>query len=151
MSRGLVGVIMLVLGGLFTGVLWTLAIERVWIWRALDARAFAADFRSSVQRIDVVQPVTGALATAAAIGYATTVPSRGQTLSIAAAALLLVVIVASAGIGVPIQKRFRRADADELSEGRIVELRGRWVALHLARTVAGVAAFVLLAVAALYP
>jgi hypothetical protein len=43
-------IVMLGAGGLFTGGLVWYAWERVWIWRRLDLREYAVDFRRSVAR-----------------------------------------------------------------------------------------------------
>src|SRR5262245_48579356 len=144
---------MLIASGLFTGVLWTLAIERVWIWRLMDLRTFAVDFGRSVRRVDLVQPAGAILSVGLAIGYATTVGGTARALSIAGAILVIVVIVISTAVGVPMQKLFRSAEAGEIvpSDVDVAAVRDRWVRLHLVRTVLGVVAFVLLVVAALYP
>jgi anthrone oxygenase-like protein len=153
MSSQLNATLMLIAAGLFTGVLWTLAIERVWIWRTMDARQFAVDFGRSVRRVDLVQPAGAVLSVALAVGYATTVGGTAQVLAIIAALLLVIIIVMSAAIGVPMQKLFRGAAEGEVlsSEVDVPAVRARWINLHLARTVLGIIAFVLLVVAALYP
>jgi FtsH-binding integral membrane protein len=151
-SRQLTASVLLIVDGLFTGVLWTLAIERVWIWREMDERAFADDFRNSIRRVDVVQPVFGLVATALAAYYAAKVSGSAQWLAFIGTALLVTVMVASVAVGVPLQKRLRAPQPDDLDiSSNVLEIRRVWCRMHLVRTACGVSAFALLVVAVLYP
>ncbi len=153
MSRQLVGVLMVIVNGLFMGVLWTLTIERVPVWQSIDLRAFAVDFGQSIRRVDLVQPAGAVLSVVFAAGYATTVGGTSRVLTVIAGVLLVVVIVISAGVGVPMQKPFRSAEGgDGLPAGvDVAGIRQRWIRIHLVRTLLGVVAFGLLVVAAIYP
>ncbi len=153
MSRELTATLAIIVSGIYMAPLWTLAIERVWIWAAMEPADFARDFRRSLLRIDLVQPAGAILAFALAIGYATTVGGSARVLSIIAAALLGIIIVISVAIGVPMQKLFRSVDEGEFDPSAIdvPVIRSRWIRLHLVRTALGVVAFVLLVIAGIYP
>jgi hypothetical protein len=141
--------VMLTAGALFTGGLVWYAWERVWIWRRLDLRGFAVDFRRSVRRADPAMPILLVICGAAASVFATLSEAVSRTLAIVAIGLLAAILVSSVLIAEPINSRFRR-----LPEGVVPpeaeQLRRRWRRFHLVRAGMGVGALACLILAVIY-
>jgi hypothetical protein len=141
--------VMLSTGALFAGGLVWYAWERVWIWRRLDLRAFAIDFRRSVRKADPAMPILLATSATATGGFAWFTEGVSRALALVAIGLLVLILVGSIVIAEPINSRFRR-----LPEGVVPPqadvLRRRWRRFHLARTCFGVAALVCLISAVTY-
>jgi hypothetical protein len=142
-------IVMLSAGGLFTGGLVWYAWERVWIWRRLDFREFAVDFRRSVRKADPAMPILLVTCGTAADVFASIAEGRARTLSLAGIGLLLVILVGSIVVAEPINSRFRG-----LPEGVVPpqaeRLRRLWRRFHLIRTCLGIAAFACLITAVTY-
>jgi drug/metabolite transporter (DMT)-like permease len=140
---------MLTAGALFTGGLVWYAWERVWIWRRLDLRCFAVDFRRSVRRADPAMPILLVICGAAASVFATLSEAVSRTLAIVAIGLLAAILVSSVLVAEPINSRFRR-----LPEGVVPpeaeQLRRRWRRFHLVRAGMGVGALACLILAVIY-
>src|SRR5262245_66120627 len=107
MSTQLIATLMLVIDGVFTGILCAFSIERVWIWAELDLRDYAIDFRRSMRRADIVQPLFLILTIALAIWFTTRISGSAETQAFVAIALLVLILVGSVVVLVPWQKQFR--------------------------------------------
>jgi drug/metabolite transporter (DMT)-like permease len=142
-------ILMLSAGALFTGGLAWYAWERVWIWRRLDLRAFAVDFRRSVRKADPTMPILLVICGAAAGMFASVAGGRSRTLALAAIGLLAVILLGSIVIAEPINSQFRRR-AEGVIPPEAEQLRSRWRRFHLARTYLGLAALVCLITAVTY-
>jgi hypothetical protein len=142
-------ILMLSAGALFVGGLVWYAWERVWIWRRLDIRAFALDFRRSVRRADPAMPILLVICGNAAGVFASLTGGGSRTLALAGIGLLATILIGSIVIAEPINSRFRR-----LPEGQVPpqaeQLRRRWRYFHLARTGLGVVALACLITAVTY-
>jgi len=149
MSTPLLATSMLVVAGVFTGILCAFSVERVWIWDRLDIREYAVDFRRSMRRVDVVQPALLILAIALAAVYAARTSGSVRTETLVALACLVAILAGSVGVLVPMQKPFRNRPEGDIppDAGRI---RRQWRAGHLVRTGLGLVAFAFLVHAVVY-
>ena len=142
-------IVMLGAGGLFTGGLVWYAWERVWIWRRLELREFAVDFRRSVRKADPAMPILLVICGAAAGVFASLAEGGARALALAAIGLLAVILVGSIVVAEPINSQFRR-----LPEGVVPpqaeRLRRRWRCFHLVRTCLGIVALACLITAVTY-
>jgi drug/metabolite transporter (DMT)-like permease len=142
-------ILMLSAGALFTGGLVWYAWERVWIWRRLDIRAFAVDFRRSVRKADPAMPILLVICGTAAGVFASIAGDGSRTLALVAIGLLVVILLGSIFVAEPINSQFRRRSEGEVPP-EADQLRRRWRRLHLARTCLGLAALVCLITAVAY-
>lgn len=126
--------IMLFFGGLFTGGILLVAVERTNLWRRMPLDQYAVDFRRSVFRIDPMMPIFGAITSAGAAVFASNSSGDARSLAWVAFGLLVAIILASVAIAEPMNSKFRR-----LPEGEVPQdaghIRDRWRAFHTARTV----------------
>jgi hypothetical protein len=99
-------ILMLSAGALFVGGLVWYAWERVWIWRRLDIRAFALDFRRSVRRADPAMPILLVICGNAAGVFASLTGGGSRTLALAGIGLLATILIGSIVIAEPINSRF---------------------------------------------
>jgi Domain of unknown function (DUF1772) len=149
MSDHVWAIVALVSGALFTGDAFFVAIERVPIWRRLDDRSFAIDFRRSIRRADPTQPILLIVCAGSAVGFATATGGASRTLALLAAGLLGLILVASVGLGEPINSQFRRRPEGEVPVD-VQGLRRRWSRMHLVRAATAIGAFACLAAAVAY-
>jgi hypothetical protein len=139
-------IVMLTAGSLFTGGLVWYAWERVWIWRRLDVREFAVDFRRSLRKADPAMPILLVICAASAGVFAGISDGGPRALALAGVGLLGVILVASIVVAEPINSRFRRLPEGEVPP-QAEHLRLLWRRFHLVRTGLGVAAFACLVTA----
>src|SRR5215813_5087302 len=132
--------LMLAAGGLFSGGILVVAIERTNLWRRMSVDQYAVDFRRSLARVDPMLPILGALTCAGALLFALNATGRPAALTWTAVALLGVVIVSSLIVAEPINARFRRVPEGDTPD-RAERLRVTWRRFHYGRTVLGIAAF----------
>ena len=149
MSTSLIATIMLVVNGVFTGVLCAFAIERIWIWEQLDLHEYAVDFRRSIRRADLIQPATLILTIVLASVYASRVHNSARTETFIALGCLVAILVASTVVLVPLQKQFRNRTEGEIPPDAET-IRRKWRVGHLVRTALGLVAFALLVHAVVY-
>ena len=71
-------IVMLGVGGLFTGGLVWYDWERVWIWRRLDLHEYAVDFRRSVRKADPAMPILLIICAVAASGLPSSSTERHE-------------------------------------------------------------------------
>jgi len=125
---------MVFFGGLWTGGILIVAVERTNLWRRMPIDQFAVDFRRSVLRVDPMMPILGALAGIPAIYFAFHATGPAKTLAWSAVAMIVLVILGSTLIAEPMNSKFRR-----LPEGTCppdaAAIRDKWRAFHNLRTV----------------
>lgn len=135
---------MMLSGALFTGGVVWFAWMRIPAWRTMAPAEAEADFADSIRRADRVQPALLVITLAAAIAFSLNTTGSGRALAIGGIGGLVLTLVGSGAILVPLQRRIIRAPVD----ARVEDLRRRWSAGHLARTIVALASFVLLTLAA---
>ena len=140
---------MLVLTGIWTGVILTFAVERVNLWARMPVEQFAIDFRRSLFRVDPMQPIIGGMAMIAILVFVfTTDHAPARIAAWVALGLIVIVFVSTVAIAEPMNSKFRR-----LPEGSLPEnadgLRRAWRRFHSVRTILAIAAFCTLSIAVL--
>ena len=138
--------LMLLAGGLWSGGILIVAVERTHHWSRMPVEQYAIDFRRTLRRVDSVMPVLAGITLVGAVVYGVEGSGRRATTALGGAVLVAGVIVSSIVIGGSINSRFLR-----LPEGvvpvDVEQLRARWHLFHCARTILAVAAFGCLAAA----
>jgi hypothetical protein len=142
-------IVMLCAGGIFAGGLVWYAWERVWIWRRLTLLEYAVDFRRSLRKADPAMPILLVICAAAAAVFAWRTGDAARTLAVAAIALLATILVSSIVVAEPINSQFRRRP-EGIVPPDAERLRRLWRRFHLVRAALGLAAYILLVVAATY-
>lgn len=139
--------LMLVFSGLWAGVILVFAVERTNLWARMPIEQFAVDFRRSLYRVDPMQPILAVIAGVAAIYFALNSVGTSSLLAWSGLGLIVLVVVGSIAIAEPMNSKFRR-----LPEGQIPADAERhrvdWRRFHAARNLVSLAAFCLLAAAA---
>jgi Domain of unknown function (DUF1772) len=138
--------LMIAAGGLFTGGIFTIAVERLNIWQRMPIDQYAIDFRRSVHRMDPLMPIMGNISALAAVVFALNNDGRAATLAWIGVALIAVIMVTSITLAEPMNSRFRRLPEGHAPEGA-EQLRIRWRRFHLARTAVALASLACLAAA----
>ena len=137
---------MLTFGGLFSGGILIVAVERVNLWRRMPVDQYVVDFRRSLYRLDPLLPIMGTLSALGTVVFAWNSQGRAAVLAWIGVALLAVIMVASIALAEPMNSKFRR-----LPEGQAPEhaerLRTTWRRLHWVRTVVALGALACLAAA----
>jgi hypothetical protein len=127
------GWLMVAFGGLFSGGIFYVAVERLSLWRRMPVDQYVVDFRRSVYRADPLMPIMGNISALGAAVFALNSAGRPATLAWVGIALIGVIMVSSIVIAEPINSRFRRLPEGQQPEGA-EQLRIRWRRFHLART-----------------
>jgi hypothetical protein len=138
--------LMIAAGGLFTGGIFTIAVERLNVWRRMPIDQYAVDFRRSVYRMDPLMPIMGNISALAAVVFALNSDGRAAALAWIAVALIAVIMIASITLAEPMNSRFRRLPEGHTPEGA-EQLRIRWRRFHWARTAVALASLACLAAA----
>lgn len=138
---------MLITGALFAAGIIPIAWERAPAWRTADPAIFRAEFAYTLRRMDQLQPALLLACLIATIGFAVTAHGTARALAALAAACLTAILTGSIAGLVPTQRRLTSPGSD-LSAPDVEQLRTRWLAGHLIRTVVTLAGLVLLVVAA---
>jgi Domain of unknown function (DUF1772) len=138
--------LMIAAGGLFTGGIFTIAVERLNVWRRMPIDQYAVDFRRSVYRMDPLMPIMGTISALAAVVFALNSDGRAAALAWIAVALIAVIMIASITLAEPMNSRFRRLPEGHTPEGA-EQLRIRWRRFHWARTAVALASLACLAAA----
>lgn len=142
-------IVMLTSGSVFAGGLLWYAWERVWIWRRLDLRAYAVDFRRSVRKADPAMPILLVICATTASVFASMAEGEARVLALAGVGLLAVILVGSLVVAEPINSRFRRVP-EGVVPPEADRLRRRWRRFHLVRTLVGLLALARLITASTY-
>jgi len=139
--------LMLASGGLFTGGVLIVAVERTNLWRRMPVEQYAIDFRRTLYRVDPLLPILSAISGIGAVLFAINTTGRPAVLTWIAVALIGLIIVSSIVIAEPINAQFRRLPEGRQPE-RAEQLRTTWRIFHYARTLIALAAFACLTAAA---
>ena len=138
--------VMLAFGGLFSGGILIVAVERVNLWRRMPVDQYVIDFRRSLYRLDPLLPIMGTLSGLGAAVFAWNSQGRAAVLAWIGVASIAVIMVGSIVLAEPMNSKFRR-----LPEGQAPEhaerLRITWRRLHWVRTVVALGALACLAAA----
>jgi hypothetical protein len=132
--------------GLFAGGIFTIAVERLNVWRRMPIDQYAVDFRRSVYRMDPLMPIMGTISALGAVVFALNSDGRAAALAWIGVALIAVIMVASIAIAEPMNSRFRRLPEGHAPEGA-EQLRIRWRRFHWVRTAVALALLACLAAA----
>ena len=136
---------MVVTGGLFAGGVTSIALERVPAWRRAPIAEFRSEFAQTLRRVDRLQPALLSISLVSTIGFAVAAAGAARTLAVIAAAGFVLILAGSVVWLIPIQRTLK--SDSELPVAVADGLRERWFRGHLARTVVGVALFVVAVVA----
>ena len=132
---------MLVLTGLWSGVILTFAVERTNLWSRMPIEQYVIDFRRSLFRVDPLQPILGGLAGIAGIVFALSLDGTAQVLAWGGVAAIAAVMVGSVVLAEPINSKFRRLPEGQAPD-RAEHYREYWRKFHAVRNVIAVVAFV---------
>lgn len=139
--------VMTMAGGIFTGGVFFVAVERINLWRRMPVEQYAVDFRRSLRRADPLLPILGVTSAIASVVHAVHSSGASSAASWISAALIGAVIVTSIAIGEPINSAFRRLPEGQVPED-VEQLRINWRRFHLFRTFLVLLAFACIAVSA---
>ena len=131
--------LMVSFGGVFSGAILMVAVERVNLWRRMPTAQYVVDFRRSLYRSDPLIPLMGGLSGVAAMVYAWNSPGRPAVLAWVGMGAIAVIIVASIVLAEPINSKFRRLPEGQAPDG-VERLRTTWCRFHFARTVVALVA-----------
>ncbi|MFS0896867.1 anthrone oxygenase family protein [Mycolicibacterium litorale] len=140
------GWLMALFGGLFSGAIFIVAVERVHLWRRMPTEQYVVDFRRSLYRLDPLVPILGVLSAVAAVFFALGSEGRPAMLAWIGVALISLVMVASVTLAEPMNSKFRRLPEGQIPEG-VERTRINWRRFHIARTVVALAALACLTAA----
>jgi hypothetical protein len=141
--------VMLIPGGLWTGIVLFYAVERVNLWGRMPIDQYVVDFRRSLYRADPLQPILAVVSMAGAVLFAVKTEDTASALAWVAVALFIFVIALSVVFPERINSKYRRREEGEAPPDAAA-LRARWRILHLIRTVPAIAALVCLVMATTY-
>ncbi|WP_157187190.1 DUF1772 domain-containing protein [Nocardia vinacea] len=135
--------LMLLFGGLATGGIWVIAIDRLAVWNRMSVVEYATDFRRTLKHVDPMMPIFVSLSGVGAVLFSTHASGNSRLLGWLGLACLVVIMVGSALLGEPINSKFRRLAEGTPPEGAEA-LRAFWRRFHFVRTGVAVAALVFL-------
>jgi Domain of unknown function (DUF1772) len=125
--------LMLLFGGLWTGAVLIVAIERTAIWKRMPLDQYAVDFRRSLMLTGPALTVLGLAAAVSAIVYALHSDGRPRELAFLGVGGFALVVVASIVFVAPVESRFRRSREGHVPEGA-EGCRSFWRRFHTGRT-----------------
>jgi TRAP-type C4-dicarboxylate transport system permease large subunit len=140
---------MLLFGGLWTGAVLIVALERTAIWQRMSLEQYAVDFRRSLLRSGPILTILGLAAAIAAIVFAVHSNGHARELACAGVAGFVLVVVASIVFAAPIEAQFRRNPEGHVPE-KAEHYRLFWRRFHAGRTLVALLVFGGFIVAALY-
>lgn len=140
-------VVSLLTCGIWAGIVFTYAIERVNLWARMPLPQYVIDFRRSLFRIDPLQPILAIVSILAAVVFALNTRGVSAALTWSAIGLIALVIIMSIALPERINSLFRRRPEGEAPPD-VETLRSRWRTLRYLRTAPTIAAFLALALAA---
>lgn len=138
--------LMAVCGGLFSGAILIVAVERVNLWRRMPTAQYVVDFRRSLYRSDPLIPIMGGLSASAAVVYALHSHDRSAVMAWIGVALIAVIMLASIVVAEPMNSKFRRLPEGQAPAG-VEQLRIAWRRFHFVRTGLALAALACLTAA----
>ncbi|HZC10840.1 MAG TPA: anthrone oxygenase family protein [Mycobacterium sp.] len=125
--------LMVVAGGLFSGGIFYIAVERLNLWQRMPVDQYVIDFRRSLYRADPLMLTMGMISELGAFVFALNSAGRPATLAGLGTTLIAAIMVSSIVIAEPINESFRQLPAGQQPE-RPEQLRIVWRRFHLART-----------------
>ncbi|WP_285032722.1 DUF1772 domain-containing protein [Mycolicibacterium sp. lyk4-40-TYG-92] len=125
--------VMIVFGGLFTGAIFIVAIERVNLWQRMPVEQYAVDFRRSLYRLDPLIPILGLISMMGALAFAVGSQGRSAVFAWVGIAFICVIMIASIVRAEPMNSKFRKLPEGQAPEG-IEQIRTAWRRFHWART-----------------
>lgn len=134
----------LLLGGIFTGSVLSLALSRYSSWKVLEVNAFKQDFVRTIKAVDVTLPVMLIFTLILTLLFAFDAEGTSRTVAFLSAFLYLTIFVLSVAVLVPLQNSIIK---DELSDDEVLAKKQIWQRGHLGRTVMSLVAFLLSIVA----
>ena len=133
------GWVMLMFGGVWTGGILIVAVERTHQWERMSLEQYAVDFRRCLRRMDPLMPILGAVCCIGTLVFAINRQGAAATLAWLTLALMTVAILASIFIAEPMNSKFR-----DIPEGQIPEradyIRTKWRRFHAVRTILAIGA-----------
>ena len=138
--------LMVAAGGLFSGGIFFVAVERLSLWQRMPVDQYVVDFRRSVYRADPLMPIMGMTSQLGAVVFAVNSPARPAMLAWLGTALIAAIMVASTTLAEPINSEFRRLPEGQAPD-RVEQLRITWCRFHWARTVVALGALACLVAA----
>jgi Domain of unknown function (DUF1772) len=138
--------LMVAAGGLFSGGIFFVAVERLNLWQRMPVDQYVVDFRRSVYRADPLMPIMGMISELGAVVFALNSAGRPATLAWLGTALIALIMVASTTLAEPINSEFRRLPEGQAPD-RVEQLRITWCRFHWARTVVALGALACLVAA----
>lgn len=136
--------VLLLLQGVWTGAIATIAWERIPAWRRLSPAAFADDFRDTLRRMDPTMPIIAIAILVIGLLYARDQEGTVATLAWCGLGGVASIIVGSLCLMEPINLTFRRLPAGA-SPPDATALHARWVLLHRLRLTIAIVSFALVA------
>jgi hypothetical protein len=136
---------MMVSGGLFAGGVTSIAWERIPAWRRAPTPEFRSEFVQTLRRVDRLQPALLSICLVSTVGFAAVEAGAARVLAVIAAVGFVLILAGSVIWLIPIQRTLK--SGSDLPAAVVDGLRERWFRGHLARTVLGVALFVVAVVA----
>jgi hypothetical protein len=133
-------------GGLFSGAILIVAVERVNLWQRMPVDQYVVDFRRALYRLDPLIPIMGVLSGVSAVVFAFTAVGHSAVFAWIGVALIAVIMIASISLAEPMNSKFRRLPEGQAPDGT-EQIRIAWRRFHWARTVVALAALASLAAA----
>ncbi len=133
-------------GGLFSGAILIVAVERVNLWQRMPVDQYVVDFRRALYRLDPLIPIMGVLSGLSAVVFALNSDGRPAVLAWIGVASIAVIMIASISLAEPMNSKFRCLPEGQAPDGA-EQLRSTWRRFHLARTVVALGALASLAAA----
>jgi hypothetical protein len=125
--------LMVVAGGLFSGGIFYIAVERLNLWQRMPVDQYVIDFRRSLYRADPLMLTMGMISELGAFVFALNSAGRPATLAGLGTTLIAAIMVSSIVIAEPINESVRQLPEGQQPE-RPEQLRIVWRRFHLART-----------------
>lgn len=136
------GIFMVLFGGVASGVMWGITVDRLPVWARMSSVEYATDFRRLLLHVDPMMPIFVSLSAGGAILFALERSGTARSLAWVTVALQALIMVTSVSLAEPVNSKFRR-----LPEGTpppdVQKLRVFWRRFHSVRTAVSLAAFIL--------
>lgn len=135
-------VVMLLAGGIASGNMWCITVDRLSVWTRMSIVDYATDFRRLLKNVDPMMPILVGLSGVGAVIVA--IQTSGLTSALAWAVLgcQVLIILTSATLAEPVNSKFRRLPEGTPPE-RADYYQTFWARFHRLRTLASVVAFIL--------
>ncbi|MFB8281138.1 anthrone oxygenase family protein [Nocardia colli] len=135
--------LMLLFGGLATGGIWVIAVDRLAVWNRMSVVEYATDFRRTLRHVDPMMPIFVSLSGLGAVLFSVQSSGTSRLFGWLGTACLAVIMIGSLLLGEPINSKFRQR-AEGTPPERAEQLRAFWRRFHIARTGVAVVSLVFL-------